>query len=102
VTCVGYVRVDYCRKPLHDACEEIDRFAGWATKFGSDVPGLGMSGIYVDEVPNHFSAGRKLYLEALHKHIKGTAGLLGQRLVSLTISILVLGHVAVYSSHPFS
>lgn len=81
VTCVGYVRIDYCRKPLHDTCEEIDRFAGWVTKYGSTVPGLGMSGIYLDETPNHFSEGRKLYLEALHKYIKGKDGLLGQRLV---------------------
>lgn len=82
VTTIGYVRVDYCKKPLHDACEEIDRFAGWVTKHGSDVPGLSVDGIYVDETPNHCSAGRKLYLEALHKHIKGKDGLLGQRLVS--------------------
>jgi len=84
VTTIGYVRVDYCKKPLHDACEEIDRFAGWVTKHGSDVPGLSVDGIYVDETPNHFSAGRKLYLEALHKHVKGKDGLLGQRLVSLS------------------
>jgi hypothetical protein len=83
VTTIGYVRIDYCRKPLHEACEEIDRFAGWVTKHGRDVPGMEMSGIYVDETPNHFSAGRKLYLEALHKYIKGKDGLLGQRLVSL-------------------
>jgi hypothetical protein len=82
VTTIGYVRIDYCRKPLHDVCEEIDRFAGWVTKHGDDVPGMAMQGIYLDETPNHFSAGRKLYLEALHKHIKTTEGLLGQRLVS--------------------
>ncbi|CAO2653670.1 Nn.00g030810.m01.CDS01 [Neocucurbitaria sp. VM-36] len=81
VTTIGYVRIDYCRKPLHDACEEIDRFAGWMTKHGSEVPGLHLGGIYVDETPNHFSAGRMLYLEALHKHTKNKEGLLGQRLV---------------------
>jgi hypothetical protein len=81
VTTIGYVRVDYCKKPLHDVCEEIDRFAGW---HAGDAPGLAMQGIYVDETPNHFSAGRALYLEALWKHIKGKDGLLGQRLVSGT------------------
>ncbi|KAF1850683.1 cell surface protein [Cucurbitaria berberidis CBS 394.84] len=81
VTTIGYVRIDYCRKPLHDACEEIDRYAGWMPSSGSDVSGLGLQGIYLDETPNHFSAGRRLYLEALHQHIKNTEGLLGQRLV---------------------
>lgn len=89
VTTIGYVRIDYCRKPLHDACEEIDRFAGWVTKHGSDVPGLEMHGIYLDETPNHFSAGRKYYLEALHKHIKTTEAFLEQRLVSGPILILL-------------
>lgn len=82
VTTIGYVRIDYCRKPLHDACEEIDQFAGWVTAHGNNVPGLAVHGIYLDETPNHFSAGRALYLEALHKHIKTKEGLLGQRLVS--------------------
>ena len=86
VTTIGYVRVDYCRKPLHDACEEIDRFAGWVTVSEGDVPGLSVQGIYLDETPNHFSAGRKLYLEALHKHIKHRDGLLGQRLVSSSLA----------------
>jgi hypothetical protein len=81
VTCIGYVRIDYCRKPLHETCEEIDRFAGWHTAHGSDVPGLAIQGIYLDETPNHFSAGRKLYLEALFNYIRGTDGLLGRRLV---------------------
>ncbi|KAH7091996.1 cell surface protein [Paraphoma chrysanthemicola] len=81
VTTIGYVRIDYCKKPLHDACEEIDRFAGWVSDHGSDVPGLSVQGIYLDETPNHFSSGRALYLEALHKYIKTKEGLLGQRLV---------------------
>ncbi|KAF2126990.1 cell surface protein [Dothidotthia symphoricarpi CBS 119687] len=82
VCTIGYVRIDYCRKPLHETCEEIDRFAGWAKDRG-DKPNLAMHGIYVDETPNHYSAGRALYLEALHKHIKSREGLLGQRLVRL-------------------
>lgn len=81
VTTIGYVRIDYCRKPLHETCEEIDRFAGWVAAHGSDVPGLEVHGIYLDETPNHFSAGRRLYLEAVYKHIKQKEGLLGQRLV---------------------
>lgn len=82
VCTIGYVRIDYCRKPLHDVCEEIDRFAGWVTEHGTERPGLAVHGIYVDETPNHYSAGRALYLEALHKHIKSRPGIQGQRLVS--------------------
>lgn len=82
VCTIGYVRIDYCRKPLHDVCEEIDRFAGWVTEHGSEKPGLAVHGIYLDETPNHYSAGRALYLEALHKHIKSRNGIQGQRLVS--------------------
>jgi hypothetical protein len=112
VTTIGYVRIDYCRKPLHDACEEIDRFAGWFTKHGTNVPGMTVDGIYLDETPNHFSAGRKLYLEALHNHIKNIEGILGQRLVSLTQFNLVCdcgvdaqlatSHLIPASSHPAS
>lgn len=99
VTTVGYVRIDYCCKPLHDVCEEIDRFAGWVRLFGRDVVGLSVQGIYLDETPNHFSAGRKLYLEALHKHIKEQDGLLGQRLVSLNPA-LVIGANPIVTTEP--
>ena len=90
VTTIGYVRIDYCKKSLHETCEEIDRFADWVTKHGQDAPGLSVQGIYVDETPNHYSAGRKLYLEALQKHIKGNDGLQGQRMVSLKSSRLLV------------
>ncbi|KAF2017686.1 hypothetical protein BU24DRAFT_478809 [Aaosphaeria arxii CBS 175.79] len=76
---VGYIRIDYCRKPLHDVCEEIDRYAGWAEDF--DQRGLGVKGIFVDETPNHYSAGRALYLEAVHKHIRATPGILEKQLI---------------------
>lgn len=81
---VGYVRVHYCDKPLSEVYEEIDTYAGWAKDYESS--GLGVKGILLDETPNHFSPKRAEYLEAVRQHIKATAGILGDRLVSLLYS----------------
>jgi len=77
---VGYVRIHYCNKPLSEVYEEIDTYAGWAKD--NESSGLGMKGILLDETPNHYSTSRAEYLDALRKHIKATAGILGERLVS--------------------
>jgi hypothetical protein len=77
---VGYVRIHYCDKPLSDVYEEIDTYAGWAKDYESS--GLGVKGILLDETPNHYSADRAKYLDAVHQHIKATVGILGDRLVS--------------------
>jgi hypothetical protein len=79
VVTVGYIRIDYCRKPLTEVFEEIDTYAGWAS--ASENPLLYVEGILVDETPNHYSPERAEYLEALRKHIKNTDGLRGERLV---------------------
>lgn len=80
VCTVGYVLIDYCRRPLHDVCHDIDRYAGWAADYQNTK--LGVQGIYLDETPNHHSTGRALYLEALTRYIKAKDGLMGQRMVS--------------------
>ncbi|KAF1999705.1 hypothetical protein P154DRAFT_467035 [Amniculicola lignicola CBS 123094] len=77
VLTVGYVLIDYCKRPLHDVCDDIDRYAAWAQQASS----LGVGGIFLDETPNHYSAGRALYLTALSGFIKDKEGLLGGRLV---------------------
>lgn len=84
VCTIGYVKIDYCQRPLHETCEDIDRFAGWATK-DDGKSGLAMHGIYLDETPNHYSAERAAYLDALYKHIKSCDGLLGPRLVCFVL-----------------
>ncbi|PYH91622.1 hypothetical protein BO71DRAFT_358977 [Aspergillus ellipticus CBS 707.79] len=76
---VGYIRIDYCRKPLAEACEEIDLYASWAAEHATT--GLGVGGIMVDETPNHHAAPAAAYLAALHEHIKASSGLLRDRLV---------------------
>ncbi|KAL4967042.1 spherulation-specific family 4 protein [Aspergillus stella-maris] len=68
VTTIGYVRIDYCRRPLDEVVGEIER-------------GLGMRGIFVDETPNHFDAERGVYLAEVRRVVKGVDGILGERLV---------------------
>jgi len=73
---VGYVRIDYCRKPLEDVYEEIDRYASW-----SGAEGMGLGGILLDETPNHYSAEREEYLTACTEFIKRNEGILRDRMV---------------------
>ncbi|KAL4794246.1 Spherulation-specific family 4 [Aspergillus venezuelensis] len=68
VTNIGYVRIDYCRRPLPDVVGEIER-------------ALGMRGIFVDETPNHFDAEKGLYLAEVRRVVKEVDGILGGRLV---------------------
>ncbi|KHN97555.1 cell surface protein [Metarhizium album ARSEF 1941] len=76
---VGYVRIHYCEKALAEACAEIERYASWSRH--QHIPGLHVQGIYVDETPNHYSAGRAQYLERLGHFIKTNPGLAGTRTV---------------------
>lgn len=82
---VGYIRIDYCRKPLQDVYEEIDRYASWSTS-GSE--GMGLGGILLDETPNHYSVEREVYLRACTEFVKRHDGILRERMVSL-LSFLV-------------
>ncbi|RAH41110.1 spherulation-specific family 4 protein [Aspergillus brunneoviolaceus CBS 621.78] len=75
---IGYIRIDYCRKPLPETLAEIDRYAHWAT---DERPGLGLGGIMVDETPNHHTAERAEYLQKLHEYVKSVEGILRDRLV---------------------
>ena len=80
VCTVGYVRINYCDKPLSELYEEIDKYAGWAENY--DQTGLGVHGIFLDETPNHYSPRFAEYLEQVRGRVKGTSGILGDRLVS--------------------
>jgi hypothetical protein len=80
VTTVGYVLIDYCRRPLSEVYADIEAYAGWAT--GNQNTGIGVEGIFLDETPNHYSKERAEYLQAVGQHIKATGGILGDQLVS--------------------
>lgn len=80
VVTVGYMKIDYCKRPIGEAISEINTYAGWGGR--PDVPNLDVGGIYIDETPNHFSPERAEYLEVLQRHIKRHSGFTGDKLVS--------------------
>jgi hypothetical protein len=77
VTIVGYIRINYCKKPLAAVYEEIATYAGW----GGSEQGLGVQGIFFDETPNLYQPDVKAYLDAVSGRVKGVPGL-GKRMVS--------------------
>ena len=79
VQTVGYIRVDWCKRPLADVCNDVQMYADWAQKH--DIQGMHVKGIFVDETPNHYSKERLQYLTALGAFTKGSHGLLGDRIV---------------------
>jgi hypothetical protein len=81
VSTVGYVRIDYCKKPLNEVYEEIEAYAGWAKSTDYEKSRLGVGGILLDETPNHYTPERAEYLDAVHQYVKATEGLQGKRLV---------------------
>lgn len=85
VVTVGYIRIDYCRRPLSEVCAEIDTYAAWAAEY--EKTGLGVGGILLDETPNHYTAQRAEYLDAVRQHIKATPGIQGDRLVCSPLPI---------------
>lgn len=82
VQTVGYMRIDWCRRPLSETFADIETFARWST---SGRPGLYVEGIYVDETPNHFTEERAQYLHAVRKYIRALPGFSNRRLVSLSL-----------------
>ncbi|KAK1833936.1 Spherulation-specific family 4 [Podospora conica] len=82
VRTVGYIAVDYCRKPLDKVCDEISTYANWSRQYGDQIEGLYVEGIFVDETHNHFDDARMRYLERLKCFVKDEVeGLRGDRLV---------------------
>ncbi|KAL2831505.1 Spherulation-specific family 4 [Aspergillus cavernicola] len=77
---VGYIRIDYCRKPFLKACDEIARYASWSERY--EISGLGVRGIFVDETPNRSSPERTEYLSKLTRYIKTSPGILSDKFVA--------------------
>ena len=83
VTTIGYVRTDYCKRPIAEVCRDILIYGGWAKDFLRS--GLGVQGIFYDETPNLYELGKADYLETIDKTVKQTFGIQGQRLVRIFI-----------------
>ncbi|PIG69296.1 cell surface spherulin 4-like protein [Aspergillus arachidicola] len=74
VVTVGYIAINYCKKPLQEALEEVQTYATWADDYVRT--GLGVGGIFLDETPNLSSPEAVEYLSILQDRIKSTPGLL--------------------------
>ncbi|KNG79840.1 cell surface spherulin 4-like protein, partial [Aspergillus nomiae NRRL 13137] len=74
VVTVGYIAINYCKKPLSEALEEVQTYATWAEDYVRT--GLGVGGIFLDETPNLSSPEAVEYLAVLQDRIKRTPGLL--------------------------
>jgi hypothetical protein len=79
VLTIGYIRIDYCRKPLQEALAEIARYASWSEHY--ETTGLGVRGIFVDETPNHYSREKEEYLRSITSFVKECPGILDEKLV---------------------
>lgn len=78
---VGYIKIDYCRKPHSECFAEVEQYAGWSEQY--EAIGLGVRGIFVDETPNHYDTDRAEYLSVLTQFIKSTPGIMSDRFVRL-------------------
>jgi Spherulation-specific family 4. len=78
---VGYIKIDYCRKPHSECFAEVEQYAGWSEQY--EAIGLGVRGIFVDETPNHHDTDRAEYLSVLTQFIKSTPGIMSDRFVRL-------------------
>lgn len=77
VCAVGYILVDYCKKPVREVLEEIKTYADWAKHDSA----LGMRGILLDATPNHYRPEFEKYLDEVNEYIKTVEGISGERLV---------------------
>jgi hypothetical protein len=81
VTTIGYVRTNYCKRPLTEVCGDINVYACWANDFATS--GLGVKGIFFDEIPNLYEASQAAYLSITDQTVKQMVGIQGKRLVRI-------------------
>jgi len=78
VRTIGYVAVDYGKKPPEKALADMDKYASWP----SHNPNLAMQGIFLDESPQFADAANTTYMERVRAKVKSlkelSAGLLGK------------------------
>jgi hypothetical protein len=78
VRTIGYVAVQYGRKVIQTAFEEVTQYAAWSEQ-NKD---LAMQGIFLDESPQIADEHNSTFLDQLQQHIKNqkelSGGLLGK------------------------
>lgn len=70
---IGYVAVDYGRKPIQNAFADIAKYASWT----SQNERLSMQGIFLDESPQLADTHNTTYLQQVRNNVKSTRQLSG-------------------------
>lgn len=83
VKTLGYVRTDYCKRPIDEVYSDIAVYAGW-----SSHEGVGVKGIFFDETPNNFSKQSHTYLTKVTAEVRNTSGIEEPRLVRSSLQLL--------------
>lgn len=68
VRTVGYVRTAYCRRPIQEVFEDIEKYEKWPCE--SPLNGLFVDGIFFDETPNVYSKEAYDYLREITSRTK--------------------------------
>ncbi|KAK3045989.1 hypothetical protein LTR09_012488 [Extremus antarcticus] len=79
VCTIGYVRIDYCERPIEDVLGDIRAYGGWATD--RKHAGVFVRGIFFDETPNHWNQHAATYLKDISREVRKVAGIDSPRLV---------------------
>jgi len=81
VRTIGYVPINYGRRPVRDAYTDIDKYSSWGTQ---DV-NLAMQGIFLDESPQIADNHNTTYVENIRLYLKSqralSNGLLGMCMI---------------------
>jgi hypothetical protein len=73
VRTLGYVPMDYGRRPIEKAYADIARYVGW----GNQYPQLAMQGIFLDESPQVADNHNTTYVENVRRYVKAQKALAG-------------------------
>jgi Spherulation-specific family 4 len=72
VRVVGYVHTTWAKRDLSLVFKDIEKYAQWPERSG--IPGLKVTGVFVDETPNIYDADAEAYLAKLREHVKSMPG----------------------------
>jgi hypothetical protein len=79
VRTVGYVRTGYGARNITSVLEDVANYAGWDAN--TTTRGLGMSGIFFDEVVSEYSTEAAEYMRTINEAVKDASGLLSNKLI---------------------
>ena len=81
VRTIGYVRTGYATRNITAVLEDVVTYAGWAGH--TTVRGIGVHGIFFDEVAYEYSSEIATYLKTINQGVKNATGLLTEKLVRI-------------------